>query len=169
MTSDLPRITCSTFVCSVAIFSNVRLTEIGSRAIFGNVILSASEGSQNATRRLEILRRLRGSGRRIPHSSFLIRTSYFIETYVTQSQFLVVRASTAFGRHPGDHLIGIHDVARLAVKAVGEIQKRHAAALIGSRLRLIDIRWTEVKARVAIFRRAARDAHLCVENEKVRG
>ena len=35
---------------------------------------------------------------------------------------LVVRAPAAFGRNPGDDLVGIHDVAGLAVHAVGGVQ-----------------------------------------------
>src|SRR5206468_12767678 len=42
-TSDFPRMTRSTFACSVAILSNVRLTETGSLAIPGVVILSAAQ------------------------------------------------------------------------------------------------------------------------------
>src|SRR5438874_4585170 len=138
-TSDLPRITRSTFACSVAIFSNVRLTKTGS--------VDTGEFS-------------------ILHSAFC--AAAFHETYVTLSQFPVIRPSTALRRHPRDHLIRIHDVARLAVEAVCEIQERHAPASIVGRFRLVDVCRTEVEARVSIFLSAPRHAHFGIENQEMR-
>src|SRR5438874_10900659 len=40
----------------------------------------------------------------------------------TASHAIIIRPATAFGRHPGDDLVGVHDVAGLAVDAVGGIQ-----------------------------------------------
>src|SRR3954467_11812604 len=85
------------------------------------------------------------------------------------SQLLVIRSASAFRRHPRDHLIRVHDVARLAVIAVREIEKRHLAASVRRRLRLVDLRGTEVEARIAVLLRAARDAHLRVEDQQMRG
>src|ERR1044071_10426268 len=49
-------------------------------------------------------------------------------------QLLILRPPAPFRRHPRDHLVGIHDVARLAVEAVGEVEERDAAAAVGGGL-----------------------------------
>src|SRR5690348_5887867 len=40
------------------------------------------------------------------------------------------RAAAAFGRHPVDYLIRVHDVARLAVDAVGEVDLQALARIL---------------------------------------
>src|ERR1700728_2669984 len=37
------------------------------------------------------------------------------------SHAVVIRPAAAFRRHPGDHLVRVHDVAGLAMYAVGEV------------------------------------------------
>src|SRR3954471_15714289 len=85
------------------------------------------------------------------------------------SQLLVIRSASAFRRHPRDHLIRVHDVARLAVIAVREIEERHLAAPVRGRLRLVDLRRTEMEARISKLFPAARDADLGVEDQQMRG
>src|SRR5438067_12321396 len=84
------------------------------------------------------------------------------------SQFVVIRTASAFRRHPRDHLIRGHDVARFAEVAVREIEERHLAAPVGRRLRLVNLRRTEVEARIAMPLRAFRDAALGVQEQQVR-
>jgi hypothetical protein len=45
---------------------------------------------------------------------------------------IVLRSPAVLGRHPGDHLVGIHDVARLAVDAVRciDLQARGAVGVV---------------------------------------
>ena len=52
---------------------------------------------------------------------------------------LVLRPSAAFGRHPVDDLIGIHDVARLAVDAVRRVDLQLLRAVAGVD-HLVDVR-----------------------------
>src|SRR5262247_429572 len=55
-----------------------------------------------------------------------------------RSHAVVLRSPTILGRDPGDHLVGIHDVAGLAVDAVRciDLQTRRA---VGVMLNLIDV------------------------------
>src|SRR3954463_5340548 len=72
------------------------------------------------------------------------------------SHSIVVRAATALGRHPRDDFVRIHDVAGLAVHAVRWIQVQLLSSRsVGRVLYLVDIRGTEVLARVAKLLRAA--------------
>src|SRR5262245_50075095 len=68
---------------------------------------------------------------------------------------IVLRTSAVLGRHPGDHLVRIHDVARLAVNAVGrvDLQARRAVGLVRD---FIDVRGTEPRARMPVLRAADR-------------
>src|SRR5688572_15624130 len=77
---------------------------------------------------------------------------------------VVLRPATAFRRHPGDDLIGIHDVARLAVHAVRgvDLQARWLSGLTDD---LVDIRRTESRARMAVLGAAARAAHFGLHDE----
>src|SRR5688572_14321071 len=77
------------------------------------------------------------------------------------SQILVVRPRTAFRRHPVDDLVGILDVAGLAVDAVGGVDLQAlATASIGHGVLhdLVHRRRTETRARVVVLLGAARDA-----------
>src|SRR5579872_6044629 len=86
--------------------------------------------------------------------------SLTIGVLLTDSQAGVDRTAAALGRNPVDDLIRIHDVARLAVHAVGEIDLQALAgvgkaavaegrAAGGSRHHLVHGSRTEVLARVA--------------------
>src|SRR3954451_18165485 len=132
-TSDLPRITFSTFACNAAMRSSERFNDTASLAI---AYLDAQ---------------LRKPCR-----------------YSRASALVVIRPAATLRRHPRDDLVRVHDVARLAVEAVGEVEERDAAAAVGRRLRLVDVRGTEVQARVAVLLRAARDADLGVGDQQVR-
>src|SRR5690349_7616589 len=72
---------------------------------------------------------------------------------VIQLQRLVVRARASLGRGPGDDLVGILDVASLAVHAVGrvDLQAAAAAAVVDH---LVDVRRTETLPRIAELRGA---------------
>src|SRR5438477_10382654 len=119
MTSDLPRITFSTFACNAAILSSERLIGTASRAIYEVTELRVQVKDQHASHGY----------------TFQDRDQFLLEPlpstlYPLPSQLLVVRSASALRRHPSDHLIRIHDVARLAVKAVGEIQERHFSSAV---------------------------------------
>src|SRR5690606_15300831 len=73
-------------------------------------------------------------------------------------QVLVVRPRTAFRRHPGDDLVGILDVAGLAVDAVGGVDLQPASdSPIGAGIldHLVHPGRAEALARVAVLDRAA--------------
>ena len=74
---------------------------------------------------------------------------------------VVLRAAAGFRRHPGDDLVGVHDVARLAVYAVGGVDLQPlATGPVGHDL--VDLRGTEPDARVAVLGSADRRADLGV-------
>src|SRR6516225_4801980 len=93
-----------------------------------------------------------------------------VETrHLVFSHPIVVRAAAAFRRDPGDDLVGIGDVARLAVYAVCRVQ----ADALAEGLRyvvdqFIDISGAEVLARTAVFLRAAGVADVGVGDDQVR-
>src|SRR5207302_4068661 len=88
----------------------------------------------------------------------------------TNSHAVVIRAAAALGWNPGDDLIGILDVAGLAVHAIGRVQA-DALAIRGGRVvhHLVDVGWTEVLAGAAEFLDAALFANVGVVNHKMRG
>ena len=91
-------------------------------------------------------------------------------TDLAASHAVVVRTAATFGRDPGDDLVGIRDVAGLAVDAIRWIQAD--AFAVGLRAvvhHLVNIRRTEILARVAEFFHAARVADIGVVNDQVRG
>ena len=51
----------------------------------------------------------------------------------------VVRAASAFGRDPGDDLVGVHDVAGLAVDAVGGVEHQLLALTVAAVHHLVDV------------------------------
>src|SRR5215203_5043862 len=71
-----------------------------------------------------------------------------------QLHAVVLRPAAALRRHPGDDLIRIHDVARLAVHAVRcvDLQTRRLTSLADD---FVDIGRTEACARVAVLRTAS--------------
>src|SRR5436309_11154196 len=84
------------------------------------------------------------------------------------SHIPIVRAAAPLGRHPVDDLVGIHDVAGLAVDAVGKVDLKPPLLFSGVN-HLIHIRRTEILARVAVLFDATANADIEVENFKVRG
>src|SRR5215469_5384750 len=83
----------------------------------------------------------------------------------TQSHSFVVWASTAFGWDPIDDLVGVGDVARLAVDAIRRVDFEFRRAFF--RTHLVDCRRTEILARVAVLADAAVAANIRVENNKM--
>src|SRR5512137_2469608 len=80
------------------------------------------------------------------------RTSLPGQTVVsTGSQLPVPGSAAALGRDPGDHLVGIHDVAGLAVHAVARTEAQVRAAGGGVENHLVDVRRAEVLAGVAVL------------------
>src|SRR6185312_8455109 len=75
---------------------------------------------------------------------------------VDDLEVLVIRPRTALGRDPGDDLVGVLDVAGLAVHAVGGIDlQAFSGAIVDD---LVDVGGAEAGARVAVFRGALVDA-----------
>ena len=62
---------------------------------------------------------------------------------------IMLRTVSALGRHPRDHLVGIHDVARLAVDAVRRVDLQ-AHRLAGLADDLVDVRRAEADAGVTM-------------------
>src|ERR1700751_322102 len=88
----------------------------------------------------------------------------------TRSHALVIRAAPALGRNPGNDLVGIGDVAGLAVNAISRVQ----ADALAMRLRrvfneFINVGRAEVLARTAVLFCAALVADVGVGDHQVRG
>src|SRR6188508_2189840 len=80
---------------------------------------------------------------------------------------LVLWTTAAFGRDPVDDLIRIHDVAGLAVDAVGGVDLQFLPAL--ARIHhLVDIGRTETRAGVAVLLAATRRTDVGVVDDEVR-
>src|SRR5262245_54403195 len=77
---------------------------------------------------------------------------------------VVLRPATVLRGYPGDHLIGIHDVARLAVDTVRRINPQ-AWCAIGVMGNLIHVRGAEPRAGMAVLGPADRAAHLGVHEQ----
>ena len=82
-------------------------------------------------------------------------------------QLLILRTATALGRNPGDDLVGIHDVAGLAVEAVREVEEGNFATAVGRRLRLVDAGRAEMETGVPVLLGAARDTGLRIDDQQV--
>jgi hypothetical protein len=78
------------------------------------------------------------------------------------SQVLIIRSRTTFRRHPVDDLVGIFDVAGLAVHAIGGVDLQAFTCIVLHDF--IDIGGAEARARVAVFLGALCDAHGSVGN-----
>src|SRR2546423_7821628 len=86
------------------------------------------------------------------------------------SHSVVIRSAASFRRDPSDDLVGVHDVAGLAVHAVGRIQMDGLSARRTCLFfHLINIGRTEVLAGVAILHHAARVANISVMNNEMAG
>src|ERR1700744_6268977 len=114
-TSVLPRITRSTFACKAPMRSIVRFNGTASRAMA--LIRTATKNVPGGN-----------CAQCTVHSAQCTVHSAQCTVHGALLELLVVRAAAAFRRDPGDHLVRIHDVARLAVITVGEVQERHAPA-----------------------------------------
>src|SRR4030095_11337906 len=81
------------------------------------------------------------------------------------SQPVVLRTTAAVRRHPRDHLIGVHDVARLAMDAVRRIDLKPLVATLFDHF--VDVRRAEPLAGVPEFFAASRVADIRM-HEQVR-
>src|SRR6185437_415689 len=82
---------------------------------------------------------------------------------------VIVRAAAALGRHPGDDLVRISNVAGLAVDAIRRVQADAlAVGLSGVVHHFVNIRRAEILARVAEFLHAASIADIGLVNDQVR-
>src|SRR5215467_11746906 len=70
---------------------------------------------------------------------------------------VVIWPAATLRRNPGDDLVGVHDVAGLAVDTVGEVDRDlFCAGHIRSIDHLVNLGRTEMLAGISIFDRAAR-------------
>src|SRR5215467_10787625 len=87
------------------------------------------------------------------------------------SHAVVIRAAAALGRDPGDDLVGVHDVAGLAVHAVGRVQMdAFAPGRVGACgfLHLIDVGRAEILAGIAELGHATGVADVGIGDDQVR-
>ncbi len=85
------------------------------------------------------------------------------------SHAFVVRPAAALGWHPGDDFVRIHDVAGLAVYAIGRVQvDLQTARRVGGFDHLVHTGRAEVLARVAEFLHAAFIADVGIVNDQMR-
>ena len=80
------------------------------------------------------------------------------------SETLIVRSSASFRRHPVDDLVRIHDVARLAMDAVGEIDLQPPLPISAFVHHLINSCGTKSLAGIAILFRATRRTNIGVQD-----
>ena len=84
------------------------------------------------------------------------------------SHSVVIRSATTFWRHPGDDLVGVHDVAGLAMNAVGRIQVDGLAlGRVGRLNHFVDIGGTEILARISEFHYTSGIADVGVVNHQM--
>src|SRR5215210_1218739 len=81
---------------------------------------------------------------------------------------LVLRSAATLRRNPVDHLVGIHDVAGLAVNAVGGIDLQPLPALAGVH-HFVDIGRAEPQAGVAVLLAAAGRTDVRIVHDQMRG
>src|SRR5581483_10187847 len=95
------------------------------------------------------------------------RTSPLTVAFITSPLHVGVdRALPALRGNPSDDLIGVHNVAGLAMYTVGEVdlQPPFDLAVLLFKKRLVDLRRTEILTRIAVFHRAAVAANVEVSN-----
>src|SRR5580704_13621233 len=91
-----------------------------------------------------------------------------IPMWTSPSHAVVIRSAATLGRHPGDDLVRIGDVAGLAVHTVRRVQADAlSVGLRGVVDHLVDIGWTEILARAAEFFYAARVADVSIVNDEM--
>src|SRR3984957_6557034 len=83
------------------------------------------------------------------------------------SHAFVIRAASAFGRNPVDDLVGVGDIAGLAVDAVRGVDFQFRRALL--RHHFVYGRRTKILAGIAVFADAAVNADIRLENDQVAG
>src|SRR5947209_10475300 len=82
---------------------------------------------------------------------------------------IVIRPAAALGRHPGDDLVGVHDVAGLAVDTVGRIQVYLlAVGHVCGLHHLVHIGWAEMLAGISELLHATGIADIGVMNDQMR-
>src|SRR5204862_6790336 len=79
-------------------------------------------------------------------------------------EVFVSRPAAAFGGDPADDVVGVHDVAGLAVNAIREVDLETARIPVVLADPLVDRRGTEVLAGISEFLRAALHADLGIEH-----
>src|SRR5215475_7429130 len=78
---------------------------------------------------------------------------------------VVVGSVPAFGRNPGNDLVGILYIVGFAVHAVGRIQTDALVVRLGGVVyHLVDVSWVEVPVRAAVFGEVPLVAHFGVVN-----
>src|SRR5439155_5055427 len=77
---------------------------------------------------------------------------------------IVLRPAAAFRRDPGDDLVRVHDVARLAMNAVRRVDLQLLAGALAHD-HLVDVRRAEALARVAVLLGADRVADVGVHEQ----
>src|SRR5689334_25118671 len=81
---------------------------------------------------------------------------------------IVIRATATLGRHPGDDLVWVHDVAGFAVDAVGEVHRYlFRAGHIRSIDHLVHLGGTEMLAWIAVLDGATRVANVGIVDHEV--
>jgi hypothetical protein len=80
---------------------------------------------------------------------------------------LALALASAFGRNPGDDLVGVHDVAGLAVNAVGGVQHQLLAFAVVAVHHFVDVGRTKTLAGVAEFFGTAAVTNIEVGNNQV--
>src|SRR5579863_6286529 len=82
---------------------------------------------------------------------------------------IIIRPAPAFGRNPGDDLIGVGDVTGFAMYAVRRVQADALAiGLVRVIEHFVDVRGTEILARAAEFLDATRVANIRVVDDQMR-
>ena len=83
-----------------------------------------------------------------------------------QSQQFVAGTAAAFGCDPIDRFVGVHDVTRLAMDAVGGIDLQTKPTVSVS-CHFVDSSGTEELAGIAIFRRTSWMTNVAVQNDQM--
>src|SRR5438046_504594 len=108
------------------------------------------------------------SAAKLRFASPLRMTLLFQVRVIFESHAVVIWAATALRGDPGDDLVRVHDVAGLAVYAVGEVHRDlFCAGHIGSLNHFVNFGGTEVLARIAVLDSTACVADVSVMDDEV--
>ena len=80
----------------------------------------------------------------------------------------VIRTAPAFRHDPVNDLVGIGDVAGLAMNAIGGVNFQFELA-VGILGHFVDGRWAKILARIAVLYDALRGANIQIAHDKVAG